>query len=103
MIRHCVFMNLSDEADPNELADVLTGLAAVTDRLPGASDFVSGPNRDFENKTPDFPMGFTIDFADEAALAAYAADEAHKALGARLVALCRGGADGITVYDLDHG
>lgn len=103
MIRHCVFLNLRADADPNALADVLTGLAAVTDRLPGASDFISGPNRDFEDKSPDFPMGFTIDFTDADALHAYAADPEHQALGARLVAQCQGGAEGITVFDLDHG
>lgn len=102
MIRHCVFLNLSDQADPNELAEVLTGLSQVCDRLPGASNFVSGPNRDFENKTPDYPMGFTVDFADPAALDMYAADPEHQAFGARLVALCRGGADGITVFDIDY-
>lgn len=103
MIRHCVFLNLRADADPNELADVLTGLAAVTDRLPGASGFISGPNRDFEDKSPDFPMGFTIDFTDADVLHAYAADPEHQALGARLVAQCQGGAEGITVFDLDHG
>ena len=43
MIRHCVFLNLRNDADPGELAEVLTGLAAVTTRLLGASGFTSGP------------------------------------------------------------
>lgn len=103
MIRHCVFMALRDDADPNELADILIGLAAVAERLPGASGFVSGPNCDFEDKTPDFPLGFTLDFTDQTALETYACDPEHQALGARLVAQCKGGAEGITVFDLDYG
>ena len=44
--------------------------------------------------------GFTIDFADWAALAIYAADPDHQAFGGQLVAHAQGGIDGILVFDL---
>jgi len=100
VIRHCVFLRLRAGAKPAELSRIFEGLAALTSDLSGASDFVGGQNIDVENKTPDFPAGFTIDFTDRAALMAYANSPDHRALGARLVALCDGGGDGISVFDL---
>ena len=44
--------------------------------------------------------GFTADFTDWAALAAYQDHPAHRKLGARLVANAVGGLDGILVFDL---
>lgn len=101
MIRHCVYLRLRADADASELTDVMEGLGDLSGRLPGASGFFHGPNRDYELKSPDYPHGFTIDFTDQAALANYAQNPEHRALGARLVALCEGGADGIIVYDLE--
>ncbi|KIC51997.1 Dabb family protein [Tateyamaria sp. ANG-S1] len=101
MIRHCVFLRLAPKADSAELDKVMLGLADVVQRLPGCSGFRAGPNRDYEGKTPEYPYGFTLDAIDAEALATYAVDPEHQELGARLVALCEGGADGITVFDID--
>ncbi|KIC39978.1 hypothetical protein RA27_16925 [Ruegeria sp. ANG-R] len=101
MIRHCVMLRLRPDHDPAELAAVMHGLDQVAARLPGCSAFVHGRNRDFEAKSPDHPYGFTLDFTSEPDLQRYAADDAHRRLGARLVALCVGGADGILVFDLE--
>ena len=101
MIRHCVFLRLAAGADDAALDAVMTGLAELVEELPGCSGFVAGPNRDFENKSPDHGYGFTLDAVDAEALAAYAKDDRHKALGARLVEMCEGGARGIMVYDID--
>lgn len=97
MILHAVYLSLAEDADPAELADVMTGLAALTDLI---ESFAHGPNFDAEGKTPQSHYGFHATFADRAALERYATDPRHQALGARLVALC-GGENGITVYDLD--
>ena len=101
MIQHIVLLKLRPDHDADELQQVMAGLAALD--LPGFEGFSHGPNRDFENKTPEYPYGFIGSFADAGALATYAADPAHQALGARLVALCTGGAEGILVADLDTG
>ncbi len=96
MIKHIVMLQLIDGFDAGELADIMDGLASLPmDR------FCHGPNRDVERKTPDYPYGFICDFSDLSALGSYAKHPVHQALGARLCALCLGGADGIMVMDLD--
>ena len=101
MIRHCVFLRLKAEANPGELADVMQGLSALVDTLPGCGGFAAGPNVDIEGKSPGIAHGFTFDAQDRAALETYATHPDHVALGVRLVALCKGGADGVTVVDLE--
>lgn len=96
MIRHIVLLNLRGDHDAAELTAVMTGLGQLE-----MHGFEHGPNRDFEGKTPNYPYGFICTFVDAPALALYADDPKHQALGARLVALCVGGADGILVMDLD--
>ena len=100
MIRHCVMLNLQNDMQ-EELQTVLTGLADLVQRLEGCGGFVAGPNRDFEGKSPNHPFGFMFDAKDEVALQVYADHPEHKALGAKLVSLCQGGADGIIVYDIE--
>ena len=99
VIRHCVMLRLR-AAPCTELAAIMTGLKALVADLGGLSGFGEGPNLDFEDKSPGFTYGFTFDAVDADRLHAYAQHPEHKALGARLVALCHGGADGIRVYDL---
>ncbi len=103
MIRHIVLLALTPDHDAGELADIMQQLAALVRHLPGFTDFEHGPNRDFENKSAQYSYGFIGTFADADALNTYANDAQHSALGARLVALCQGGADGIMVIDLDMG
>lgn len=97
MIQHIVMLSLPADHDADELQAVMAGLAALD--LPGFDGFQHGLNIDLETKTPNHPYGFICTFADQQALETYAADPAHQALGARLVALC-GGAEGIMVMDL---
>ena len=103
MIRHVVLLALSDTAASAELAEVMAGLGDLVGRIKGFETFEHGPNRDLEGKTPGYPYGFVAGFADIAALERYAADPRHQVLGARLVALCAGGAEGILVMDLEVG
>ena len=99
MIQHIVaFCPLPNVA--NELEQVMQGLAGLVGKVPGFTDFVHGPNIDAEGKTPDYPFGFIATFDNRAALDRYAADPRHQALGGRLVALCEGGAEAITVFDI---
>ncbi|TCL00488.1 stress responsive alpha/beta barrel protein [Shimia isoporae] len=100
MIRHIVMLNLRPHVQA-PLDVVLAKLAELVDTLDGCSNFVAGPNRDFEAKSQDFPHGFMFDAESAEALAAYAEHPEHIALGSRLVAMCNGGGKGITVFDLE--
>jgi hypothetical protein len=102
MIDHVVMLGLRDGADPTTCRDVMRGLEQLVGEIPGFLGLSHGVNIDMEGKSPGFPYGFIARFEDRAALTRYAADPRHQALGARLVALC-GGADRITVYDIERG
>ncbi|MEM9786092.1 MAG: Dabb family protein [Pseudomonadota bacterium] len=101
MIRHIVLLALRDDHDPDECATIMDQLAALVEHLPGFVAFEHGPNRDYEQKSQHYPYGFVGTFSDAAALQTYAGDARHSALGAGLVDLCQGGADGIMVIDLE--
>lgn len=101
MIDHAVFLALAPGHDPADLAEVMHGLEALTGEIEGFTAFRHGPNIDAEGKSPEYPYGFICSFDGRAALDRYAADPRHGALGARLVAMCTGGAAGIMVYDLE--
>lgn len=103
MIRHCVFLNLAKGGAVGPLAQVMEGLQALVDELDGCDGFHHGPNRDYEGKSQDYAYGFVFDATDQRALLRYAEDPTHRALGARLAALCVGGAEGIVVFDIDTG
>ena len=101
MIQHIVMLSLKDDLRPAVLQDVMGGLAALRDQITGFTAFHHGPNKDFEAKSQDYPYGFVCTFADTGALQTYADHPDHKLLGARLVALCNGGGDGIWVADIE--
>jgi len=100
MILHIVALGVCDphEAD---LIEAMEGLGALVGQIEGFSGFGHGPNIDAEGKTPDHPYGFLCTFTDRAALDRYAGDPRHRALGARLVALCGGDPGRILVYDIE--
>ncbi len=103
MLLHCVFCALRPDADPDELRGVMEELDALRPEVEGMLEFRHGRNRDFESKSARFGHGFVIAFRDRDAHLAYDGHPRHKAAGARLVALCEGGADGIMVFDLETG
>ena len=101
MIRHIVMLNLADDHDPQELAAVMAGLDGLRDQIAGYRAFAHGPNRDFEGMSPDCAYAFSCDFDGPETSQAYLVNADHQALGARLVAMCKGGAAGITVVDIE--
>jgi hypothetical protein len=98
VILHTVLCALHADHDPAELGQIMQGLSDLD--IEGFLWFAHGVNIDAEAKTPDYGYGFVCSFADRAALDRYAADPGHRALGGRLVALCRDGAKGILVSDI---
>lgn len=101
MIIHCVFLHLDHPDREKDCLSVMAALGALKSEVDGMVNFASGPNRDFEHKTPDHTFGFVITFQDRAAHLAYERHPRHVELGGQLVAMCRGGADGILVYDIE--
>jgi len=101
MIQHIVMLNVRPDTSETDLRTVMDGLRDLGPSIPGFLSFQHGPNRDFEQKSLDYPYGFVCTFADKDALKTYADNPTHQQLGAALVALCNGGADGIWVADIE--
>ena len=101
MLIHCVFCHIRPDAPRAELEAVYADFAGLVGVVDGMLSFRSGPNRDYEGKSPDHGEGFVVTFRDRAAHLAYDAHPVHQAAGARLCGLCVGGYDGIVVYDLE--
>ncbi len=102
MILHSVYLSLPIDADPSELVSLTNALADLVGEIDGFTSFQHGPNIDVEQSSPEAQYGFICTFNDIDALKRYAIDPRHRALGARLVALC-GGVEQIKVYDIDTG
>lgn len=100
MIRHIVLVRLAPEVSAAEWGALTAGLDGLRAAIPGMLSFVP-----LANVSPEEPVihgfrhGFTVDFADAAARDRYLDHPEHKALGARLVAACDGGLDGLLVFD----
>lgn len=101
MLLHCVFCHFDPSAAPAARMALLEELAVFSRGLDGVEAFDYGPNLDYENKSPNHSEGFVIRFRDRAAHLAYDAHPRHQELGARLCAMCVGGAAGVVVYDLE--
>lgn len=101
MIRHIVLTKFQAETPEETIAGIYEGLANVTARLPGATNFVGGRSSSPEHIERGYMHGFTIDFDDWEALQAYTYDPEHKGLGAQIVANAEGGIGGVLVLDIE--
>jgi len=100
MIKHCVFMNCIETVDAQTHQYIQDTLQELQGNLCGMLDFGYGQNADFEAKSGDYDIGFVISFSDKQALDEYIQHPTHEQLGARLVSMSVGGADGIMVFDI---
>lgn len=103
MIRHIVLIRFRETVSEAEIAALFAGLHPIRDQVAGISAIHAGRSESPEQIERGYLHGFTIDFDNWAALAAYQAHPDHRALGARLVAAAVGGLAGILVFDLDCG
>lgn len=101
MIRHIVLTKFKPETPEAKIAEIYGGLAALTDKLPGAQGFTGGRSESPEQIERGFMHGFVIDFDSWEALQTYAENPEHQALGGQLVENAVGGIDGLCVLDLD--
>jgi len=100
MIRHIVLMKARPGVTEAEIAAIFADLATIKAKLPGILAIHAGRSESPEQMERGHMHGFTVDFADWAALAAYQDHPDHKRVGAALVAAAEGGIDGLLVFDL---
>lgn len=101
MIRHLVLMRFRPDTAAGEVAAIFNDLDDLRRHMPGMLNFHAGANVSPEELARGYSHAIAIDFSDSAARGAYLIDPAHKAAGARLVAACAGGVEGVLVVDLE--
>jgi Stress responsive A/B Barrel Domain len=103
MIRHIVLLKARPEVTDAEIAAIFADLQSIKTKLPGILSIHAGRSMSPEKIERGYLHGFTVDFTDWQALAAYQIHPDHKRVGAALVAAAQGGIDGILVFDLPCG
>tara|TARA_B110000027_G_C15881327_1_gene195535 strand:+ start:202 stop:510 length:309 start_codon:yes stop_codon:yes gene_type:complete len=101
MIKHCVFLNFKSETSESEQFDIFEGLSNLKNQVEGLNDFEYGNNLDFEQKSADYNSGFIASFENRQALLEYNENPEHALLGSKLVSMCKGGHQGIIVFDIE--
>jgi hypothetical protein len=101
MIRHIVLLKFRDDVSEERRQQIyaeLGGLVGIIDGLLAAS---FGPNVSPEGLSKGFDDGFVMDLRDAESRDRYLAHPLHQAAGAKLVAACEGGLDGVLPFDLE--
>lgn len=101
MIRHIVLIRVRAGVTDAAMQAIFDDLGKIRDVVPGTGEIVAGRSKSPERIERGYMHGYTVDFADWDALAAYQAHPDHKSIGARLVAAAEGGIDGILVFDVE--
>lgn len=102
MIRHFVALRFKAETSQSAKLALYEDLARLDARIDGIVDFQFRENVSVEDHVVrGFRDLFWFDFRDVAVRDAYLVDKDHQAIGARLVAACEGGVDGVFVMDIE--
>ena len=101
MIKHCVFLNFKTEISESEQFDVFESLSNLKHQVEGLVEFEYGNNLDFEQKSANYNSGFIASFENHQALLEYNEHPEHALLGSKLVSMCKGGHQGIIVFDIE--
>ena len=100
MIRHIVLIRFRPEVTEAQWTAIFDDLRSIEGKVPGLRAVCAGRSESPEQIERGYLHGFTVDFDDWAALAAYQDHPDHRRVGAALVAHAQGGLDGILVFDL---
>ena len=104
MIRHLVAMRFKPGTGQAEKQAIYDDLAKLHGHIDGILDFQARRNVSVEDPVVrGFRDLFWFDFRDFEVRDAYLEDPVHKGIGARIVAACEGGIEGIFVCDFEVG
>jgi hypothetical protein len=102
MIRHLVALRFKADTPDAVKRQLYDDLAGLDQRIDGILDFQSRVNVSVEDPlVRGYRDLFWFDFQDTGARDTYLVDDAHKAIGTRIVAELEGGADGVFVFDFE--
>ena len=101
MIRHIVLINFRDDVSEEHRQEIYGDLRALIGKIDGLVSAQFGPNVSPEGLSKGFRDGFVMDLRDAEARDRYLAHPLHQAAGAKLVAACEGGLEGVLPFDLE--
>ena len=101
MIRHIVLVRFRDDVSEEHRQDIYAELRGLVGKIDGLLDASFGPNISPEGLSKGFRDGFVMDLRDTEARDRYLAHPLHQAAGAKLVAACEGGLEGVLPFDLE--
>jgi hypothetical protein len=101
MIRHVVLINFRDDVSEEHKQDIYSDLRALVGKVDGLLSAQFGPNVSPEGLSKGFRDGFVMDLRDAESRDRYLLHPDHQAAGARLVAACEGGLEGVLPFDLE--
>jgi hypothetical protein len=101
MIRHIVLVKFRDDVSEEHRQEIYADLRALVGKIDGLLHASFGPNVSPEGLSKGFRDGFVMDLRDAEARDQYLAHPLHQAAGAKLVAACEGGLDGVLPFDLE--
>lgn len=101
MIRHIVLVRFRDDVSEDHKQEVYGDLRALVGKIDGLLSAQFGPNVSPEGLSKGFRDGFVMELRDTESRDRYLADPSHQAAGAKLVALCENGLDGVLPFDLE--
>jgi hypothetical protein len=95
MIRHILLLKQKPSATAEDIDACRAGLASLVGPIHGLLNFHWGMNIAPEERRQGFGHGFSMDFADQASLAAYGPNPTHQVVAARV----RATFENIIVFD----
>lgn len=101
MIRHIVLIRFRDDVSEEHKREIYGDLRALVGQIDGLIAATFGANVSPEGLSKGFRDGFIMDLRDAESRDRYLADPRHQAAGAKLVAACEGGLDGVLPFDLE--
>jgi hypothetical protein len=101
MIRHIVLIRFRDDVSEEHRQEIYGDLRALVGKIDGLLNAAFGPNVSPEGLSKGFRDGFVMDLRDAESRDRYLAHPLHQAAGAKLVAACEGGLEGVLPFDLE--
>jgi hypothetical protein len=97
MVRHILLLKPKSDTTPAMIEKSRAALGALVGKIPGLMDFCWGENFAAEERRQGYDWGFSMDFVDREALAAYSPHPEHQAAAA----IARASFETIAVFDFE--
>ena len=101
MILHIVLIRFQDDVSEARKQDIYGELRGLVGTIDGLVSARFGPNVSPEGLSKGFRDGFIMDLRDAESRDRYLAHPLHQLAGAKLVAACEGGLEGVLPFDME--